>query len=187
MLRAEVVEAVKAAMARTGSNLDSNLLMAFIIVESGGHGFDMQTGKILIQFEPAIYRNKTGVSIQNKVAVQSQEWLAFNEAFKSYPNAAMESTSIGLPQIMGFHWKRLGYESVGALWDDFKSGLAAQIVGLIRFIETDPKLLAAFRSHDFPTMARCYNGSGYKEQAKRLNITPYDQQIESAYNSLKVM
>ena len=75
---------------------------------------------ILIQFEPSWFRKKvayapSGAWSVNKVDVQSKEWVAFNDTFKINPNAAMESTSIGLPQIMGFHWKLLGYKSVGKI------------------------------------------------------------------------
>ncbi|HCN48796.1 MAG TPA: hypothetical protein DIT10_06845 [Chryseobacterium sp.] len=37
----------------------------------------------------------------------------FNDAFAKDKDAAMKSTSIGLPQILGIHYKRLGFASVG--------------------------------------------------------------------------
>ncbi len=175
---------VSVALKQAGSKLDPKLLQAFISVESGGRGFDVSTGKIMIQFEPAHFRQRTGILIGNKVDVQSKEWAAFNEAFRINPTAAMESTSIGLPQIMGFHWKRLGYESVGAMWDDFKVSLINQICALIKFIETDKNLLKAFEEKDWHNMAMFYNGAGYAEQAHRLGITPYNVQLQKAYEKL---
>ena len=53
-------------------------LKAFIEVESGGIGFAKDTGKIILQFEPAWFRRKepfapTGVWSINKVDRQSKE------------------------------------------------------------------------------------------------------------------
>ena len=88
--------------------IEPAMFLAFIEVESGGKGFDDATGKIIIQFEPVWFKRKapyapSGAWSVNKVDVQAKEWIAFNDAFKINPTAAMESTSIGLPQIMGFH------------------------------------------------------------------------------------
>ena len=148
---------ISVALKQSASGLDAALLEAFIKVESGGRGFDPATGKLIIQFEPSWYRKKapyapSGAWSLNKVEVQSKEWLAFNDAFKLDKNAAMESTSIGLPQIMGFHWARLGYDSVDAMWDDFKYGIVNQICALIRFIHTDKNLLRAFENNDYEIM-----------------------------------
>lgn len=177
------------ALRKSGSSLDAKLLEAFIRVESGGKGFDTKTGKILIQFEPSWYRKKapyapSGAWSVNKVEVQSKEWIAFNNAFDLNPIAAMESTSIGLPQIMGFRWKELGYNSVSHMWDDFKGSLINQICALIRLIEVDKNLNKAFKEKDFHKMAYFYNGSGYMTQAHRLGIKPYNEQIKAAYEDL---
>lgn len=163
------------------------MLMSFIEVETGGRGFDGTTGKILIQFEPAWFKKKdpyapSGIWSVNKVDVQSKEWLAFNNAFAINPNAAMESTSWGLPQIMGFHWKRLGYANVGAMVDDFKNGEYFQILALIRFIKTDPKLFTAIIEKDYHTIASIYNGSGYKALAAKYGREPYNISLEKAYS-----
>ena len=161
-------------------------LMAFIRVESGGKGFDSATGKLLIQFEPHYFKKRepyapSGAWSINRVEVQSKEWIAFNNAFCIDPDSAMESTSIGLPQIMGAHWKRLGYKSVGAMWDDFKTGELAQIKALIKFIETDQRLYTALRSQDWHTVASIYNGAGYKEVAKKYGRQPYDEAMAESY------
>ncbi|MBS1776304.1 MAG: DUF3380 domain-containing protein [Bacteroidetes bacterium] len=168
------------------NNISYPMLMAFIEVETGGRGFDAKTGKILIQFEPAWFRKKapyapSGVWSVNKVDVQAKEWQAFNDAFAKDPNAAMEATSWGLPQIMGFHWKRLGYASVGAMVDDFKKGEYFQLLALIRFIKSDPRLFSAMKRLDFHTIASIYNGSGYKDLAAKYGREPYNISLEKAY------
>jgi hypothetical protein len=166
--------------------IESAAIASFIEVETGGLGFDKTTGKIIIQFEPVWYKKKaqfapSGLWSVNKVDVQSNEWKAFNDAFSKDKEAAMESTSIGLGQIMGFHWKRLGYKSVGEMWDDAKKGIDRQIYQICKFIATDVKLQSALLSHDWDGVATIYNGSGYKALAKKYKRLPYDQSFANAY------
>ncbi|HQW84827.1 MAG: N-acetylmuramidase family protein [Chitinophagaceae bacterium] len=168
--------------------IEPAMFLAFIEVESGGKGFDDLTGKILIQFEPSWFRKKvayapSGAWSVNKVDVQSKEWVAFNDAFKINPNAAMESTSIGLPQIMGFHWKLLGYKSVGEMWDDFKRGEYQQVLALARYIKANPKLYSAIKRKDWHMIAYLYNGSQYKKMAKKWGREPYNISLEKAYKN----
>jgi hypothetical protein len=169
-----------------GSGIELAALLAFIAVESGGKGFATDTGKIMIQIEPAWFKKRapfapSGDWSLNKVERQTAEWKAFNSAFSINPNAAMESTSIGLPQIMGFHWRRLGYTSVGAMWDDFKVGELRQIKALIKFILTDDKLKTALVNKDWHRVAAIYNGAGYKALAEKYGREPYDESMRKAY------
>jgi len=155
------------------------VMMAIIEVETPGNGFDSKTGKILIQFEPSWFRKHepyapSGAWSVNKVDVQSKEWVAFNNAFKINKESAMKSTSIGLPQIMGFHFARLGYKTVGDMWDDFKKGEYQQVLAFFRFVLTDAKLLKAVREKNFHMIAYIYNGAAYKEMAKKWGREPYD-------------
>ena len=105
-------------LAKNQSTVEPTALLAFISVETGGKGFDDITGKIIIQFEPAWFRKKapytpSGKWSVNRVERQAKEWEAFNDAFRKNPDAAMQATSIGIGQIMGFHYARLGFKSVG--------------------------------------------------------------------------
>lgn len=181
-----IKDMVELAIKDTGSEIEPAMLRAFIATESGGKGFDFVTGKILIQFEPVWFKRRepyapTGEWSVNKVDVQSKEWEAFNSAFKIDPDSAMESTSIGLPQIMGGHWKRLGFGSVGAMWDYFKKGELAQIKALIKFIETDARLLKAILAKDWHMIAYIYNGSGYAALAHKYGREPYNITMEKFY------
>ena len=185
-MRKDLEELVVNTHACTNTQITLPVLLAIIDVESGGRGFDAKTGKLLIQFEPHIFKRRApgaepGLWSTNIVDVQSKEWRAFNDAFSINPDAAMESTSIGLPQIMGFHYARLGYPNVGAMWDDFKSGEEAQVSALIRFIETDPRLAKAAMSEDWHMVATVYNGAKYKELAARLKREPYNVSLEKAH------
>lgn len=173
--------------AARNAGLREAMFVAFVEVESGGQGFDPKTGKLIIQFEPAWFRRKapyapSGAWSLNKVEVQSKEWIAFNDAFKKNANAAMESTSIGLPQIMGFHWRRLGYKSVGAMWDDFKVSELNQLRALATFIKTDISLLNAIQRQDFHRIAYIYNGANYAKMAKVWGREPYNISLQKAFN-----
>lgn len=135
-------------------------------VESGGKGFDETTGKILIQFEPHWFKRKSpytpsGKWSLNKVERQSQEWEAFNDAFSKNPDAAMESTSVGIMQVMGFHWKLLGFKSVGEMWDYAKESEYNQMRIAMLFIKSNKKMFNAMVSGDWKTFAYYYNGQLY--------------------------
>jgi len=152
------------------ANIPYDNLRKVIAVESGGYGFDPKTGKILIQFEPHWFKrlfprwaNFAGVWETNKVEKQDGEWKAFNSAFKANPTAAMESTSLGIPQIMGFWWKKLGFTSVGAFWDYMKVSEANQLKMMVAFIKLNPKLYRAIQTADWETFAKIYNGAQYKK------------------------
>lgn len=146
-------------------------------VESNGEGFDPETGKIKIQFEPhyfkRISRLLSGLWISNKVDIQSKEWKAFNDAFAKNPTAAMESTSIGRMQVMGEHWKRLGFKSVNQMWDFAKDSEMNQLWLGLKFIETDKRLFEAVKIWDTKKVAYYYNGKNYW-------IKGYDKKLEAA-------
>jgi len=171
--------------------LEPAAIMAFIEVETGGLGFDSKTGKILIQFEPSWFKklapySPPGLWSVNKVDVQSKEWLAFNNAFSKDAEHAMQSTSIGLGQIMGFHFKTLGYKSVNEMWDDAKKGIDRQIWQICKFISMNIKLQSCINARDWDGVATIYNGSGYKALAVKYHRLPYDQSLEIAFKKYTV-
>lgn len=75
----------------------------------------------------------------------------------------LESASWGLFQIMGFHWKRLGFKSPVDYVLTLSKGEPEQLEAFCRFIETDKRLLNAIRTHDWEEFAEVYNGRGYKK------------------------
>jgi len=166
--------------------VEAEALAAFIEVESGGKGFDDATGKLILQFEPAWFKKKapyapSGKWSLNGVERQTAEWVAFNDAYSKDPIAAMESTSIGLGQVMGFNWKRLGYISVGEMWDDAKEGEDRQIFQMAEFIRTDATLMGALKRKDWHTVAVRYNGSGYMKIAEKYGREPYNISMRKHY------
>ena len=161
-------------------------IQAIMHVETPGYGFDPKTGKMLIQFEPSWFKKQapfapSGEWSLNKVDIQAKEWIAYADAYSKNANAAMESTSIGMCQIMGFHWKRLGYASVLEMWEDFKKGEFQQVSALVRFIRSDNSLFAALKAHDWNKVAIIYNGAAYKEMAIKWKREPYNVSLQKAY------
>jgi len=185
-MNTEIINLTKEISKKFG--FDTAVMLAFIAVETGGKGFN-HDGKIMIQFEPHWFKKKapyapSGKWSLNKVEVQSKEWPAFNDAFVKNKDAAMESTSIGLGQIMGFHFRRLGFKTVGDMWNHAKKSLENQIWQIAKFIDTDSALKNAIKNKDWLTIAKIYNGAGFMEIARKYGREPYNISMENAYNIL---
>lgn len=183
-MRQAIIDIVKKQAEK--HSIDWRVAMAFVEVETGGMGFDPATGKLIIQFEPAWFKKKapyapSGKWSLNKVERQAKEWEAFNDAFAKNPDAAMKSTSIGIGQIMGLHYLRIGYPTVGAMWDDARRGEERQLSQMFAFIATDNRLLKAIREKDFNLVAVYYNGAGYRKLAAKYGREPYDISMAKAY------
>lgn len=88
--------------------------------------------------------------------------------------AALESASWGAFQIMGFHWKRLGYASVQAFVAELSAGESQQFDAFTRFIETDPALHKALKARKWAEFAKLYNGPDYLRNL-------YDTKLQRAY------
>ena len=154
-------------------NIPISSIKAIALVESAGSGFDPVTGKIKIQFEPSWFKRFTNIIINNKVDIQKKEWEAFNLAYSKNPNKAMESTSWGLMQVMGFHWKRLGFNSVGEMVDFAKKSERNQVWLGLKFLQTDKFIYHAILVKDWKSVAFRYNGANYR-------VNNYDKKLERA-------
>lgn len=155
-------------------------VQAFREVESGMMGFDLLTGKIIIQFEPVWFKRKvpyapSGLWSVNKVERQTAEWLAFNDAFYKNANGAMEATSWGSMQVMGFNYKRLGFKTVGAMVDFAKKSEYNQIWLGLKYIQTDARLYHALIIGDFDMVAYLYNGENYKIYGYHIKLATADK------------
>ncbi|WP_338724680.1 N-acetylmuramidase family protein [Pseudomonas tolaasii] len=88
--------------------------------------------------------------------------------------AALESASWGAFQIMGFHWKRLGYASVQEFVAAMSAGESQQLDAFTRFIETDPALHKALKARKWADFAKLYNGPDYLRNL-------YDTKLQRAF------
>jgi hypothetical protein len=165
------------------SGYEYRVLRSIIQVESGQHGFHPVTGKIIIQFEPSWFRRlykdwaaaTRHITWQsNQVGNQAAEWKAFNSAFAVNAEAAMKSTSIGMMQLMGFHYAETGFKRVGEMWDFAKESEHNQVLLAIKWIKTVPQLDLAIKNKDWQLIAYYYNGANYR-------AFHYDTRLLSAY------
>lgn len=193
-MRQELIDFVKQAVKLTQTQIPLARLLAFIEVESGGRGFDASGKKLILQFEALVFSKATGIARskdnnwawdENVVDVQSAEWKAFNEAFKIDKVKAMESTSWGLPQIMGFNYKQAGYDSVDAMLDDYKKGELNQVVSLIKFIQNSSKLYKAVLEQDYEEIASIYNGRLHRALAAKNGWKPYPDKLRETEEKYK--
>jgi N-acetylmuramidase/Putative peptidoglycan binding domain len=181
----EITEAARAA------NIDPAALLAVVEVESAGKFFARVKGRNepLIRFECHYFDRRlnaekraeareAGISspLAGKVPNprrQDDRWELLDRAAAFSRQAALESVSWGIGQIMGAHWKSLGFGSVEEMADLARSGAAGQIRLLILFLEKNG-LIPLLNARDWPAFARRYNGPAYRRYA-------YDTKLAIAY------
>ena len=147
-------------------------LKAVATVESGGSGFDKQ-GRPKILFErhyfhrltqgkwtPAIYSDPKGGGYDH------DSWDKLTRAACRDPEAAFQSASWGKFQVMGAHWKALGYVSpIGMAFSTTKSE-ADHYEMLVRFIQAnkleDEMRMISTKVDDCRPFAAKYNGPKYE-------------------------
>lgn len=91
---------------------------------------------------------------------------------------ALQSASWGLFQIMGFHWKALGFTSVQEFINQQYRSEAGQLDTFVRFIQINPGMHKALKDKDWAKFARLYNGPDYAKNN-------YDTKLAAAYVSFK--
>ncbi|MGM0535556.1 MAG: N-acetylmuramidase domain-containing protein [Pseudomonadota bacterium] len=104
----------------------------------------------------------------------SREHDRLEAAGEIHPEAAIESASWGLFQIMGFHWRHLGYASATAWREAMRASEGLQLEAFVRFIERDRGLHAALKRHDWREVARRYNGPAFEKN-------DYDTKLQAAH------
>lgn len=185
----EVQDAVRAAAAKIKVPFCN--LMAVIEIESGGVAYatvkvPMQGTKKMpvIRWEGHyFYRRLTGSKLQKAIAQglaaptagaiknpasQQERWdKLLVPAMMIDANAALESTSAGVGQVMGANWKDLGFASVKAMADRVMSGIDGQIDVMVRFIKAN-NLVDELQRGDFLGFARAYNGPAQKGYDKKM-------------------
>lgn len=163
-------------------------LKAVVEVEASGKGFIGDVPKIL--YEPHImYRlltKKNYITIRNnlmkahpnlcyprwgtyKYGAESIQHRRLEIASQFNRDTALESCSWGLGQVMGYHWKSLGYESLQAFINDMYESEAKQLEAMIRFLKVND-LLLALKNKDWVKFARGYNGSGYAKNKYHIKL-----------------
>lgn len=188
--------ALAEAASRIGheTGLDPNALLAVAQVESRGRVFAQVDGRNepLIRFEGHYFYRLLGTAKRNRAVVaglahpragkvrnpitQAGRWAMLHRAEAIDRNAALASVSWGCGQVMGDHWRWLGYASIGALVTDARSGAEGQVRLMARFI-VKAGLADRLADRDWAGFARAYNGPGYR--ANR-----YDTKMAEAFEAI---
>lgn len=87
--------------------------------------------------------------------------------------SALESASWGAYQVLGLHWKMLGYASVQAFVNDAYTE-DGQLRIFVKFIQADKRLVKALKEKDWTAFATIYNGPAYKKNQ-------YDSRMKAEY------
>lgn len=172
-------------------DIEPAALLAVAEVESGGVAFAIVDGKRepLIRFEGHYFDRRlppdkqavaraAGLSspiagaVANPVS-QVGRWDLLARAVRIDRAAAYESVSWGIGQVMGAHWKKLGFASVGDFVALARRDVAGQAEIMMRFIGTEG-LSAPLVAQDWAAFARGYNGPLYAR-------SNYDGRIAAAY------
>lgn len=153
-------------------------LMAVAAIEASGENFWVLDNKKVPPIRPEAHwfanftedkYNKSHPHISSprwnpSIAAKSRKeaWLQYREMEALDPKAAAMATSWGPFQIMGFHWKALGFPDVASFVDAMDGpDDDGQMDTFVKFVQNDPTLLDALRQGKWHTWEQRYNGGGY--------------------------
>lgn len=180
-----VIEASQAVAERLG--IDLAALLAIAEIESGGTAFALIDGhrEPLIRFEGHYFDQRLDGALRQRARAlglaspvagavanprrQADRWALLEKAAALDRRAAYESVSWGLGQVMGAHWKWLGFADVEGLVLEARGGVAGQIALMARYIEK-AGLAAAVRERDWERFARGYNGPDHARGRYHIRI-----------------
>ncbi|WP_099865491.1 N-acetylmuramidase domain-containing protein [Pararhizobium haloflavum] len=168
-------------------NIEAAALAAVVEVESGGRTGANVAGKWepIIRFEGHYFdrlcrRDKRdaarAAALASPVAgaivnppSQAGRWALLARALDLDADAAYQSVSWGIGQVMGSHWHALGYRSVDDLVRTAREGFAGQLDLMVRYIEM-AGLHQALSARDWTSFARGYNGPGFQRNGYHLRL-----------------
>jgi len=136
-----------------------------------------------------------GYSHGSRCTTQYKEWFSLMNASAINQLQAFASISMGLPQIMGYSYKKLGYKTPVEMFESFSKSESAQIISFFRYISVRGRghLLMALQKKDFAEAAKFYNGNAVRKNNpwifKGIEYTVkkdfYGAKIEHYYNKYK--
>lgn len=134
------------------------------LIRFEGHYFDRRlSGEKRAQARAAKLSSPIAGAIPNP-ASQARRWALYERARALDAQAAAESVSWGVGQVMGAHWAWLGYADVDALVADAMAGLDGQLTVMLRFVEK-AAIMQHLKARRWRDVARIYNGPAYARNA----------------------
>ncbi len=173
------------------NDVETAALLAIVEVESAGRLGATIAGRLepLIRFEGHYFyrllpQSKRNLAIVRGLASsragkvknpfrQSARWRLLKKAEEIDRPAAIASCSWGCGQVMGAHWRWLGYASIDALVSDARDGVGGQVRLMMRYIRK-ARLIEKLQTYDWAGFARAYNGPAYRKYK-------YDTKMRDAY------
>lgn len=107
----------------------------------------------------------------------SAQWGKFSVAQSINRIAAIESCSWGAGQVMGYHWKLLGYSSAQDMVNAMFKSEVAQVEAIFRYLKEN-NLISALNAGRVDEVARGYNGVNYAK-------TGYDKDLDALIKKCK--
>lgn len=162
-------------------------------VESRGRGF-LDDGRPVILFERhVLYRLWVDAGGEDADAIAARYPAVFNPRRGGYVGGAGEwsrlasarqitadtglaeqACSWGQYQIMGYHWRQIGYASPQAFAAAIAHSEAEQLAAFVAYLLSEPALHKALKGRKWGEFARLYNGPDYKANL-------YDVKLARAY------
>ncbi|MNO80621.1 hypothetical protein D3C76_718330 [compost metagenome] len=105
---------------------------------------------------------------------QVGEHARLDKAAGIHRDAALESCSWGLFQVMGYHWSSLGFPDIQSFINAMYRSEGAQLDAFVKFIKDNPAMHAALKRKSWADFSRLYNGPGYAKHE-------YDTRLAAAY------
>jgi hypothetical protein len=153
-------------------------VMAMSAVESSGETFWVLDGRleVPVRFEAHWFGTLTGYAWNDShpdlscrawnpdlaARTRAGAWDQVRRARALDLAAADQATSWGGFQVMGYHWRRLGYAGIDAFVASMSAnGDDGQMDAFTRYIDADDTLQHALRIGDWETVETLYNGGGY--------------------------
>lgn len=127
-------------------------------VEASGEGFT-RDGAVKSRFEPHKMPGATTTWRDSMKIKSNARTDLFMEAYDANPEAALQATSWGGPQIMGFNHVAAGFKSAFEMVKAMARSEDAHLVAFVDLI-TDWGLDSAIRAHDWEAFENRYNGGG---------------------------
>lgn len=167
--------------------ISPSVAAGIIQVESAGEGF-APDGRILIRFEACTFQKIWGEKNREEFSNhfqcntpndgfrfsaampfteyhgdQNKEWKVFDLARALDEDSAIQSTSLGVGQMMGFNHREVGYASAKDMFHDMSQSIKSQIdiffLQLAYFQNNGISCLNSLKSSNYVLFAACYNGA----------------------------
>jgi len=156
-------------------------LWAVLTVETSGFGF-LPDRRPKIRYERHVFHKRTSGRFSRQypdisspdsggTTTVTNEYVRLDRAMSLDRQAALESTSWGLGQIMGFNARKLGYTDAEEMATEFIKTEDAQLDGVRRFVMANQSLANALKNKEWKKFAFFYNGAGFVKNA-------YDKKLQ---------